>query len=46
MGVAPTVAMGPMSPSLINLVAYQTTSVPIFLPLSKTVQSISLYALL
>ena len=48
MGVAPTVAMGPLVPSLIVLVTYQTTrtSVPILLILSKRAQSISLSALL
>ena len=46
MGVAPTVALGPLAPSLILLVAYQTTSVPILVLLSKSARSISLSALL
>ena len=46
MGVAPTVAMGPLAPSLIFLVTYKTTSVPILVLLSKSAQSISLSTLL
>ena len=38
MGVAPTVTMGPLAPSLILLVTYQTTSVPILMLLSKSAQ--------
>ena len=48
MGVAPLWPWGrwPMAPSLIYLVAYQTTSLPILALLSKSAQSISLSALL